>query len=452
MAPVMAALVACGGDDGAGDGRDAGGGASVDGGRDDASPPDSGAPPDAALADGSPDAADIRTVTVTFTSPDGPVQGADVVFLDADDGVIAIEVTDADGEARAVFPTTGKVVIHRRVGRGDSHEVTAWLSVPPGSTILFGRHAGPGDASATLTVDGPALAGATFYQVVTPCGTAESTGGVPTVTVALASCTAATHLVWSAVKVDPTTGQRDTLATALEPEADIAAGTYTMTAPYVSLVPVTVEVAGIPAVDRAHVQYSLHTVHGLVMEGSPEQGQPVGGSLKVVGNFLDLAGVPAVSGQFDVTLDRLGIGFIDVLARADHVPAPILDVGGDLIPTILAPAFDPAARRFTWLEDGGGDASAVVATLELDTSATISWLAVGPHQSQELVLPLLPPPLGFLNPTPGSVIGDRKVTLYQHPGGYDPFRAELAAATSADGIAAGERLLVSRHGPIPLPP
>ena len=449
LAVVAASVFACGGDD---DGDD--GGATVpDGGSDDAGGLDAGPAADGggdAGADASPDAAPA-TVTLTFLSPQGPVSGADVIFLSAADSLIAAGVTGIDGRASARFDGTGKVVLHYRAQPSGAHEVQAWLSVPPGSDVVFDLRDGPGADSATLIVDGPTAAGADRYRVDTPCGSATSAANTPEVSVALAGCSPTIHLLWTALDLDPISGELATLSTAFEPEVELAAGRHTVTADLAPLAPVTAELTGIPAdVNRARLQYDLRGAYGLIMAGPSVLETPVAGSVKTIVDLLDLADLPAVSGQFDVQLERDGIGVIDVHARADHVRAPVL-AAGELLPAVRNPAFDAAARRFTWVEQGSGAASAVVATALLDTVPPITWQAVGPHQSEELILPLLPPPFDELNPGPDLIVGAREITLYQHPGGYDRFRADLRAAIDPDRIAPGQRLLRSRHAPNPLP-
>lgn len=122
--------------------------------------------------DGAPDAPNHGPVTVTvydFNNPGNVVTGVPVVFIEADGTVAAKPVTDTLGIATAdVHPGASATAVITAQG---NDMIMTLADIRPGDHINLGPVTPfTSTTDGTFTVSYPSYSGATYYDVVGPCG------------------------------------------------------------------------------------------------------------------------------------------------------------------------------------------------------------------------------------------------------------------------------------------
>ncbi len=452
---LFSLIIACGDDDGGGDGAtepDGSTGGGSDGGGpvgDGGGTGDAGETPDASPLDASSDAspdAGSGLVTVTVSLPPFPTAGTIVFFMRPDNSVIDVVVIGEEGRAQAMFDESGVVVIYFPAGPlpGSQYNIFAYLSVPPGSDILHGSQPIPAQ-TATLTVNGPAVIDAVGYRVDTVCGTAAAP--VPTVVVPVEVCPPQTHVLWTTQFLQ--NGQLQSL-TAFTPTVDVQTGTITVGGELRPDLVQTSRFTGLPDYPFPDMNYHIFGQHGPVQFGREHISQePQDGVLEVTDQFHDLRQLGLVGQQTILLTTPVG-SLIDLRAWVDHDGAPTVDVTDLLPPVVLTSSFARATGTWVWTEDGTGSASMVHgAVFPGETSVLGAWNVIGPRDGLALTMPRLPPPYDDLNIEPTtSLLGGANLHLYHRTGGYQRFVSDFHGASTGATGTAGERLVIIGSFPV----
>lgn len=389
---TLAAVTACG--DGGADAPDA-----------DVAAPDAAADVDAIAPDAAP------PVPVTVRAHDGAtgVAGLPVAFLAADDTVVAVTTTDADGLATAIVPDGGQVVL----ASDDRRSAWLWLGVEGGETleVFF-------DVTDTMTVvlpEGPADNG--YYTVSSRCG--GGGGGTATVTLSYLrrGCTADDLVAsWSngTQRVAfHAAGQALTAGTTL----DLSARTWT---PHVTR---SMTFTGVVAADQTLVDFDLEISPGAVVDGPADNVGTASGDVALSGLIADLPGsrlrttIGQIRGNRAFAVTHLG-----PVTDTSFAPGPfwLREVGDG--------TFDASARTATWTAGATGAVEdGVEVWLGVDRPAKedpdVAWSIVAPSTTS-VRIPSLPPELAPLEPTGGTAA---YLVVHAHalPGGASALRTRI---------------------------
>ena len=156
----------------------------------------------------------------------GPLDGVAVVFLDANDGVVADVVTDAQGSAVAKLDTGSVTVIRPGAAAqpdrpGSSASVYTYVGVKAGDQLDLALATTRPSMPISVDVKVPLTEDNSPVQIMTPCG--SGVGVPPTVTVSLDGCGSETDFYVSDLGGEPSAFlKRATIA----PNIDMSTETY----------------------------------------------------------------------------------------------------------------------------------------------------------------------------------------------------------------------------------
>lgn len=416
------------------------------------------------------DAGPPGLVSIQYTHYEGYVRGATAIFLNADDSVVAIELTDADGWARANMVAGGSVVLadfrDRSGSTGISADLAYYLDVEPGDVLVFGLPTFP-DGTGSVEVRVPFASEGARYGVAT-CGRGGPALGPERVRIT-PDCAAGDAFVAAGLRsgehhgsflvrdVDFTLGPVDLSA---EEYAPALVMTQTLYPVFDGIQPSSeafVRVAGIP--------------HLLAASGSGNACAYCSGGTFTGSSVSVNALVPSVEAEQLVVHTMVGIDDPDGPYTTRHVIESVAfttDYTLDL-DTIRIPVMEEAATLngggvIRWRE-GPGTAEWVYAsflTSAVDSPDHIVRFVVAPHRGMtEIRLPMLPDEYARLNPQPGLETETTSFTIGTSPGGYDAFRVGHNVLVDGTGVprdglerglgrtmvdAMGERFVTSKLG------
>lgn len=358
--------------------------------------------------DSGPDASLRGTVTVLALSPSGdgsPAAVVPVVFTDPDGTMVAEVMTDAQGMAQAdVLPGATVTAVFSNTGGGSGALLGTVMAVNPGDHIQIGfKNNTPINALGNMTINFPALAGATNYLVYNSCTSSSTTG--TSVTVSFNSrCQKDTYDIM--VVAEDGSGNVLQVAT-LNGAAFNDGGTLNVPNNYQGGGTMQFQFDNVPAAITGISASRTNLSQGRTLFGQPAtititQGTGTGSITRLAGG--DQAQVTAAF--------QTGSPIIHELF--ERVPASAatytLDVTSDVLPVLQAPTYNKSKGRIDWTAaDGGSQADALIAIAQyqrtMPTAQNFQWFMVGPGSLTAVTLPTLPDDLASDMPTTGDSLG-----------------------------------------------
>lgn len=374
----------------------------------DASDPQRDAP---AVADAGPPGLDGASgvVSVQLAPPVGEVP---VLFLAADDTVVAMTTTDGAGMASATLPPGGSVTVINQA----LEELYTVLGVEAGDTIRVPIRAN--SSAVTITVDLPVLAGATSYQVRTSCSNG-GTSNTPQVLL-LSRCSGPTDVL---VVAQTPTGPQALLA----PDVDLpaVAGVVTVTGTYRPEGSASLTVTNVPA---GLVTVDAHLVRArgrfFINDQVPTAAAVTAGAAAVPAlPYTDLPGLDVLAG---VIMQPPGVGRQHLVRRGPAAASYTLDAGVTPLPFVQGVSVDDATQTVTWTGTGPGTPVAVWTQLQ---DGKVYWNVLAPSGTP-VRMPHLPAPFDVY-----QLIQGRVLELALLAGAtYPALRAEVVGASNVDQL------------------
>ena len=374
----------------------------------------------------TPDAPAAGVVKVTVSRSNTAAVGMQVAFLNADDSVVALAMTDADGVASATMLPGGSVtvVLPAIVGaRPINAEVYTFEGVKPGDQLVVGKRA-PAATLVSTEVLVPSLVRGTVVDVQTNCGSGSGTSGTTITFEARQPCTT-TNVFVSAhsangadlgqlykANVAVTNNVLDVSGEAFRPAK---ARTFTL-----SNIPAVVVDADVSAFAFAGgLQMTASQTMGLSYNaplGTTRAGDIV--LPDVAADLLATATIRRSNGALQQIIDRAPLAALTVDVTAAQIPW-----------FLSAPTYDAGGSQFAWTESADGSAEVVVTNNSFTRPANgdvpaVTWRhqMVAPHIPGRLRVPVLPPAMTAFNPLPTDT-AVALIGLIKVPGGYDSLRA-----------------------------
>jgi len=382
-------------------------------------------------------------VALTVTIGGLPTAGIAVVFQRNVEGdVVATVATDAQGVAGAALGDGGFVTAI--VPGGAGARLYTFAAVHAGDRLRLDVDGAlqPATTSKSFTV--PTRAGASGYDVRTPCGsgTLDATG-TGAIELDVAACGGTLDAIVVALEDgQPAAGLNSSGVTVDTPQIDLAGS-------YDALAHNSFAYSAVPA----QVVF-MGTYEAII---SP-RGRLVDGS----------AGAAPSGGAADSALDLpAGTGFAALIvsdgrpADGEHGEQLVFDWGpwnatyalayGDALlrPYASAPVFDHLQRAVTWSEGSGGTPQALRASVHVNRSGipegtSWSWSIVAPREAAPLVrFPQLPR-IGDTDfvPRDDDTVVIEDLTSVAAPGGYDALRPTGFAPVQQLVTGASGRMVV----------
>jgi len=412
-----------------------------------------------APVDASVDAPAFGPVRITVYGDQVPAVNVPVVFLDADDQLVATVMTDPQGFAEAAMGLGGSVTIVLEPRR----RLVSYLQVEPGDQLVYGWPPPP-TPSRIINVRVPTVVTATpRYRVQTGCGLSSTVG---------ASGVGQIRLEGACVSTDIHVNAYDTAAYADRGSFFVAGapmpltGTLDLTGhAYSPASALTVTVTGVPA--------SASSVSADVAARAGQHtflAASTAGPRAVAGADISMSTVTLIPEAPTIGADEL---LVRTTLRAS--PAPTLttsltqkevvapgavyqvDVATVQLPSIVDVPHLDGAGAVRWTEIPGGSAQWVTAGVRVSHSGmfeTVEHVVLAPYQPGTVRFPQLPPPFTALNlssqqnPVSWLIVGNT-------PGDYRAFRPVAFNSTDSGQSLlrnVGDRSVV-RAGPevVPVP-
>ena len=375
------------------------------------------------IVDGGPDGPS-PTVTLTVSAAGRPVVGTTVYFQNADSSLVAQTTTDATGTAGAVMTASGGYVTAVLPGRGEADQLATLSDVQLGDHLAIALAPQP-DGPIEIQLVAPVDPGAGSYAVMSTCGSAGISAGVPS-SVRLACGPGVADFI-----VTSYTSDGEPLHAFYQANVAVSPGaTVTLSGSYAPLGRSTFIYTGIPA-GAAFVanEQDLATPHG-VMDTAFGSDLPANGAVTIA---FDMPQTTATAITVTSLMPQAAATFHSVIDWAPYTPSYTLDLGSALLREYTtAPAYTFATRTIDWTEAAMGVApDYVIAELHAYSVGPRGhnwyWTAAAAHATTSIALPALPP------------------TPYD----YDPGHADHVEVTRLLGIhAAGGYAAVRTHPPL----
>jgi hypothetical protein len=370
----------------------------------------------------------VQVIVRDGTSPQANVR---VLFQNADDSLLAEAVTDATGLAGAQMPVGGNVTVIRTFADvpppdlPPPAEVYTYVGVKPGDRLVLGHPVSDATPSA-INVTVPDGAQGTI-KIVTPCGAGQGTA--PIVAITVRDCP---------VDVDffVTTGDQSTFFKRAPYGANVDLGSE----PLLGSLAATLASTNVPA--GATVNVEERVVAGafeLFSSGSKRvDAQPA------TVNLPNLQGVDQLVVATIKAPNNAGTQM--VAERSTYSASPVIvDAAGGLVPLVSAPKYEPTG--ISWVEQGPGDADAVVVTLNVTRGAAMGGTPardaeyvhaiIAPHAGMTLRMPVLPGADAMYNLSMADDVAGTQ-GLVKATGGYDAIRGNAFAVTNVVEAAAAD--------------
>jgi hypothetical protein len=345
------------------------------------------------------------TVRVTVLEPGGtgsPAVGATVVFLDPDGTLVKRGATDTAGKADAdVLP--GASVTSIALFNTTQYQLQTVLGVKPGDNLVLGSKNADSTTAGDFTVAYPVAAGATTYEIVSPCGRiafpAPAAGGPPaaaTITISNSCKRDPMELIVIAENANGLLGSIAKTGVAFVP-----GGSTTITGSYVAPRNVTVAYTNInPIITNLSMDRWIPDDFGF----DSNQAMATPGTSVT----MNVTGPQASSGQI-VTQVNGSAGQLQMVRQMIPGNAATygLDIAATLLPWINTPTYDPANRKLVVPLDTTGTSAAKPDIFAIgaryarvdasNVTTTFTWTLFGP-EATDIVLPALPADLAAIAP------------------------------------------------------
>ncbi len=354
------------------------------------------------------------------------VPNADVVFQNADDTVVAVAKSAADGTAQATMNVGGSVtVVVPLVAPATTQTVYTFLAVKPGDELVTDRvTVTPTKVSRVFNL--PSVVGATSYDVRTECGNALGNAN-PSVTIMLdTGCTMSNIYA---------TARGPTPRSFLAANVTIPAGVLDLTGrTFSNSVQLAATLTNTPAVVTT-AQSSAQLIVGKLEMSAPDAAAltyPMPLAPLTTG-LLKVADVPTADALI-LTSIRRSSGASQVFFERTANAAFTFDVGQNQLPWILSsPAVDLNANTILWTESAEGNSETTFASFRIARAApglNFTHQFIAPHTVGKLVVPRLPAPVDGFNVTATDAPTSLTVQLATFPGGYDAIRPNAFSSSS----------------------
>lgn len=386
------------------------------------------------------DAAPAGLVQITVQRDSGPVANQRVAFLNADNSLVAMKMTDTSGIATAEMIPGGSVTAELLTPGGVyDAQVYTFEGVKPGDKLvtdsgLYGLQ------WSDVEVRIPALPLRSFVQIQTSCGDQVSFENTPYTYRVTLPCATTDVFVRAQSPGGADLGQFyvenvavvgntiDVSAQVFQPTQHVAL-TMTNIPPYVSRIETESWVR-----TRSMLLQSLKA-QLLFTSPSPMRSTPIAMPIGT-GDAILATRLTRGFDAFQTIVDRTAFGDI------------ALDVKAALIPWVLTrPALDTGVGEYSWTESADGSADGMRLTLDTQRPATanaekLRWLHyfVAPYAANRLRVPKLPGELAKYHVVSSDINmqGFGGLSLIKLPGGYDalreaPFPLEMPKVTAARG-------------------
>jgi hypothetical protein len=327
-----------------------------------------------------------------------------VVFINADDTIAGDTMSDSNGRAQAdILPGASVTVVFTQITGSGASMQTFYLTatvfgINPGDDIPFGFTDRDGTQSSTFNVTFTALAGATSYEIFTPCGqTFSSTAG--TVATSMQNgCKQDTFDVYvvasnsSGVAIDSAQLQN----------VSLAAGAATVPNSWIPFSSFTAAFTDIPSdVKNLQVSRQSSTGRGFTISGSCTA--PLSATCSINAQ-APTAGVKSFVHTTVGRTDARSTQQVITQRVAGNTINYNLDVGTNLLPWMSDVTFDPATGTTTpTLEapDDQADFFFTEVSWNRDANTSLDW-AVFTKTTGPTKFPTLPAHVGPLAPAAGD--------------------------------------------------
>ena len=358
--------------------------------------------------DSGPDASLRGTVTVIALSPSGdgsPAAVVPVVFTDPDGTMVAEVTTDAQGVAQAdVLPgATVTAVFASSGGGGTGALLGTVMAVNPGNHIQIGFKSNtPITSLGSMTINFPALAGATNYLVYNGCTSASTTGS--SVSISFDSrCQRDTY----DIMVVAEDGSSNPLKVATLNSAAFAdGGTLTVPNNYqgglgqmqFNFTNIPADITNISA-NRANLSQG-RTLFGQAATITINQGAGTGSVTRLAGGDKALVTVAFQSTMLHELFERV----------AGNAASYNVNVSTDILPVLQQPTYNKNKSQIDWTAAAtGSSADALIGIVNyqrtMPAAASFQWFIVGPGNLSAVSVPTLPDDLADNMPTTGDSLG-----------------------------------------------
>jgi hypothetical protein len=373
------------------------------------------------------------SVTLSVTEHGLPAAGIAVYFQGADSSIVAAMTTDAHGTANAVL-LDGSFVTVIAPGPNNSSRLSTFAAVRAGDALHFELEPGDPAGGAIVDVVVATTAGATGYDVHTPCG--RNTLGSSGIGSLVLSCANTADFLVVALDVDgqPMSG--------LFAEAVPLAAPVMVTGSYASFDTTSFTYTDVPgSITFVRTYRALATPRGRVFDDST--------SSPANGQTSNTLAMPPAPGTIAITLSdgQPSGALLDEQVVYDWgAPSPsyTLDFASAMLPGLATPpAYAVATRTITWTESGGATPSDLVrARIDVArASKAWSWSLVAPRAGATATFPQL---LDY-NPTDADAVTVEELANAHVPGGYNAFRAH-GFANFVDAVAGSSgRIVVASY-------
>jgi hypothetical protein len=354
---------------------------------------------DARTADAAPDAAVPGIVKAVAVRYGQIIEGATVIFQNADGSTISTKLTDATGEAsETMLPggivnivlAEGPVLGRFAVRGGPANEVVSFLGVKPGDVLRTGD-ASPNLTFATREFTLPTLPPGAFLNIMTSCGNNGVLTATPPITVSLdAACT--TTSVFVSIR-DP---------------MNLSIGSFykaNVTVPATGPINLSAETFAADrqldvAVNNTPADVSSLVVTGSLSDGRLEYASADNSQFSPSPVLAANAGVVTISGAVGpdllvrTGLNRGNNGYQEIFELAAPAAAYALSLTGQVLPWVdTFPALNIATGEVTWTETPGDTPEAIqfrAYTFRADTKLSFARTVIAPYRMGAVKIPKLP--------------------------------------------------------------
>jgi hypothetical protein len=344
------------------------------------------------------------SVTVLDVIGNGaPAANIPVIFIDPDGTVAADTTTDSNGRAHGnVLPGASVTTVWFQ---NNHYLVVTMTEIKPGDDLPIGFTDRDSTANGTFAVTFPALAGASSYQIFTPCGSFPGSPGTTNNVNLNNSCRPATFDV--SVVANDASGAP--FQAAHVENVALASGGVNVPANWVSFSTFSASYTNVPAdVTSIMVSRASGSRRGF---STGTSGMPVNGQLSLT------ATVPAVGTHAWVnsTVTRMAGGGGQSISQrvVGNAINYNIDVGANLMPWMTNVTFDIPSRTFTPVAESTAtnyDMFGVdMQFSRTDTSTppvttSVEWLILGPS-IKPLAMATVPTHVGPVTPIAGDTVG-----------------------------------------------
>lgn len=348
-----------------------------------------------------------------------------MIYAVSDAGaLVATATTGADGQAIVELPNGGSITaVYPKDAMSNRVAVVTYVGVKPGESLVFGDRtaaAPPTGATGQFTVQWPALAGATGYDVLSPCQNSNTTDQVLTIGLRPDCQTPTAPL--TVLAFDP---NQNVIGSIYVPATAYTPGTsLTLTAAqWVTQAPTKafgITMSGLPATVGSVDLQAEARWEGLSWSRYVGELEPTGGTVTTQ------LSMPGSATRTVVVPSRLRRN--DYPGRQYHAkagPAPVvIDVSKH--PWVTAASASLVDHTVQWLESPGDayDAATLLLQWRLADDTRISWRIALPPDRRQFDFNAFPAELAPFRPTlaTGFEIGLRLVDLAS-TANYDAARA-----------------------------